>query len=138
MWSYESKNSERDSHIKENEKLYFSRGSLNTALSFLVAEKKRTKHVTVNKHGACQIAWSPSLKRADSPEDEVLLLLRNSSPEVSLCTLSCLGTHSVDETGVELRDMLAFASTVLRLKCVCVYTPLRKTKTTKKKEVKKN
>jgi hypothetical protein len=44
MWSYESKNSERDSHIKENEKLYFSRGSLNTALSFLVAEKKRTKH----------------------------------------------------------------------------------------------
>jgi hypothetical protein len=44
---------------------------------------------------------------------------------VSLCTLSCLGTHSVDETGVELRDMLAFASTVLRLK-VCTITALFK------------
>lgn len=46
MWSYESKNSERDSHIKENEKLYFSRGSLNTALSFLVAEKKEQNMVS--------------------------------------------------------------------------------------------
>lgn len=46
--------------------------------------------VTVNKHGACQIAWSPSLKRADSPEDEVLLLLRNSSPESVLCRSSLL------------------------------------------------
>jgi hypothetical protein len=35
---------------------------------------------------------------------------------VSLCSSGCPGTHSVDQTGLELRDPLASASGVLELK----------------------
>jgi hypothetical protein len=35
---------------------------------------------------------------------------------VSLCSPGCLGTHSVDQAGLELRDLTASASQVLKLK----------------------
>jgi hypothetical protein len=35
---------------------------------------------------------------------------------VSLYSLGCLGTHSVDQAGLELRNLLVFASQVLGLK----------------------
>jgi hypothetical protein len=41
---------------------------------------------------------------------------------VSLCSPGCPGTHSVDQTGLELRNPPASASQVLRLK-VCATTP---------------
>jgi hypothetical protein len=41
---------------------------------------------------------------------------------VSLCSLDCPGTHSVDQAGLELRNPLASASQVLGLK-VCSTTP---------------
>jgi hypothetical protein len=41
---------------------------------------------------------------------------------VSLCSSACPGTHSVDQAGLELRNMPASASQVLELK-VCTTTP---------------
>jgi hypothetical protein len=41
---------------------------------------------------------------------------------VSLCSLGCAGTHSVDQAGLELRNLPASASQVLGLK-VCATTP---------------
>jgi hypothetical protein len=41
---------------------------------------------------------------------------------VSLCSLGCPGTHSVDQTGLELRNLPASASQVLGLKA-CAATP---------------
>jgi hypothetical protein len=41
---------------------------------------------------------------------------------VSLCSSSCLGTHFVDQAGLELRNPPASASRVLGLK-VCMTTP---------------
>jgi hypothetical protein len=41
---------------------------------------------------------------------------------VSLCSLGCPGTHFVDQTGLELRNLPASASQVLGLK-VCATTP---------------
>jgi hypothetical protein len=40
---------------------------------------------------------------------------------VSLCSPSCPGTHSVDQAGLELRNLPAFSSQVLGLK-VCTTT----------------
>jgi hypothetical protein len=41
---------------------------------------------------------------------------------VSLCSLGCPGTHSIDQAGLELRNPPASASQVLGLK-VCATTP---------------
>jgi hypothetical protein len=41
---------------------------------------------------------------------------------VSLCSPGCPGTHSVDQAGLELRNLPASASRVLGLK-VCATTP---------------
>jgi hypothetical protein len=41
---------------------------------------------------------------------------------VSLCSPGCPGTHSVDQAGLELRDLPASASRVLGLK-VCTTMP---------------
>jgi hypothetical protein len=41
---------------------------------------------------------------------------------VSLCSPGCLGTYSVDQAGLELRNPPAFASRVLGLKA-CATTP---------------
>jgi hypothetical protein len=41
---------------------------------------------------------------------------------VSLCSPSCPGTHSVDQAGLELRNLPVSASQVLGLK-VCATTP---------------
>jgi hypothetical protein len=41
---------------------------------------------------------------------------------VSLCSLGCAGTHSVDQAGLELRNPPAYASQVLGLK-VCATMP---------------
>jgi hypothetical protein len=41
---------------------------------------------------------------------------------VSLCSLGCPGTHSVDQAGLELRDLPASASQVQGLKA-CATTP---------------
>jgi hypothetical protein len=41
---------------------------------------------------------------------------------VSLCSPGCPGTHSVDQAGLELRNLPTFASQVLGLKA-CATTP---------------
>ena len=43
---------------------------------------------------------------------------------VSLCSLGCPGTHSLDQAGRELRNLSASASQVLGLKA-CATTPSR-------------
>jgi hypothetical protein len=40
---------------------------------------------------------------------------------VSLCSPGCLGTHSVDQAGLELRNSPASASQVLGLKAVVLF-----------------
>ena len=49
-------------------------------------------------------------------------LFRFYENRVSLCSPGCLGTHSVDQAGLELRDPPASASQVLGLKA-CATTP---------------
>jgi hypothetical protein len=47
---------------------------------------------------------------------------RNGKDRVSLCSPGCPGTHSVDQAGLELRNLPASVSRVLGLK-VCITTP---------------
>jgi hypothetical protein len=51
-----------------------------------------------------------------------LLLPPPPPPRVSLCSLGCPGTHSVDQAGLKLRNPPASASQVLGLKA-CATTP---------------
>jgi hypothetical protein len=44
---------------------------------------------------------------------------------VSLCSLGCPGTHSVDQAGLELRNLPASASQVLGLKACATTAQLR-------------
>jgi hypothetical protein len=44
---------------------------------------------------------------------------------VSLCSLGCPGTHSVDQAGLELRNLPASASQVLALKTCATTARLR-------------
>jgi hypothetical protein len=53
----------------------------------------------------------------------LVIFILFSQDKVSLCNSGCLGTHSVDQAGLELRDPPASASQVLGLK-VCATTPL--------------
>ena len=49
-------------------------------------------------------------------------VLGSTPVRVSLCSLGCPGTHSVDQAGLELRNAPASASQVLGLKA-CTTTP---------------
>jgi hypothetical protein len=44
---------------------------------------------------------------------------------LSLCSPGCAGTHSVDQAGLELRNLPASASQVLGLKCAITAQPFQ-------------
>ena len=51
----------------------------------------------------------------------IIIIITVFQDRVSLCTLGCPGTHSVDQAGLEPRNLSASASQVLGLK-VCTTT----------------
>jgi hypothetical protein len=76
-----------------------------------------------------QLVWLPqgpvTIYKESFPWNESSSLLYYPD-RVSLCSPDCPGTHSVDQTGLELRNQPTFVSPVLGIKGLCHLCPHRR------------
>jgi hypothetical protein len=96
---------------------------LDTSFLLRIRNKIPMEGVTETKFGAEMKGWGCTIQRlllhSFVVVVVVVLVFRD---RVSLCSPGCPGTHSIDQAGLELRNLPASASQVLGLKA-CATTP---------------